>query len=250
MGIINRKLVYALVRVVDAMGFKSGGLRDRMRPVPMATVEKYHCAMWALDVLGPTPGAGTERSLLDTLWKNATLAAENASGPDGGKIATDIIATLNSECERVLQQCEKDRERQVWEKQRDFLVGSLKRVRRAAALNDIEHLHYYKKQDTIFSVDMRHPNFQIGYDVWQGLVTELKESVTRALYSDKPPHARVEYLLGECRKLIWALEAGDVSKLEGYVKSPLHLSKEEEGRVLWEGFREHAAKVLRTAGAV
>ncbi len=248
MSIINRKLVAGFRRLMQA--FQSQTHRDRMRQIPAATIEKYHCAMWALDTLGPTPQAAVERGLLDQLWRYATYSAENAAGPDGGMIATDIIQTLNNECERILQACEKDRERQMWEKQRDFLVGSIKRVRRAAALNDIQHLHYYKKQDTIFSVDMKHPDFQIAYDLWQGLVTELKEAVTRSLYNNKPPHARVEYLLKECRKLIQALEAGDVSMLEGYEKSALHLSKEEEGRVLWEGFREHAAKVLKTAGAV
>lgn len=247
MSLVNQSLVSAFRRLYRHFATTRTVHRDRMRPVPDTVVEKYYRAIWALDTLGPV--ASGDRRALDELWRNASHVAENASGPDGSAIAADIISTLNEQCERVIREVEKDRERQTWEKQRDFLVGSLRRIRRAAMLNDIEHLHYYKKNDQIFGVDTRHPDFQIGYDLWQGLVVELKEAVTRSLYNDKPPHPRVEYLLTECRKLIWALEAGDVSQLDGYVKSPLHLSKEEHGRVLWEAVREHAAKVIAMAEA-
>jgi hypothetical protein len=249
MSLVNQSLVRAFRRLMKAFQAtrKETGRRDRMRPMPDAVVEKYHRAIWALDMLGPM--GSNDRRGLDELWRNATHVAEHASGPDGGAIAADIISTLNDQCERVIRECEKDPERPMWEKQRDFLVGSLRRVRRAAMLNDIEHLHYYKKQDQVFSIDMKHPDFQVGYDLWQGLVVELKEAVTRSLYNNKPNHLRVEYLLTECRKLIWALEAGDVSKLNHYERSPLHLSKEEEGRILWEGVREHAAKVIAQSGA-
>lgn len=249
MNLVDQYLVRNFRRLMRAFQTtrKSIGARDAMRPMPEAVIEKYHRAIWALDVLGPV--ASSDRRGLDELWRNASHVAEHASGPDGGAIAADIIRELNDQCERILREIEKDPERQMWEKQRDFLIGSLRRVRRAAMLNDVDHLHYYKKQDMIFSVDMKHPNFQIGYDLWQGLVTELKEAVTRSLYNNRPPHPRVEYLLTECRKLIWALEAGDVSRLTHYEKSALHLSKEEEGRVLWEGIREHAAKVIAQAGA-
>jgi len=247
MSLVNHSLVRAFRRVKAAFASTRRHHRDAMRPIPDATIEKYHRALWALDVLGPM--ADMDRVALDELWRNATHVATNASGTDGGAIAADIIGVLNEQCERVIREAEKDRERQLWQKQRDFLVGTLRRIRRAAMLNDIEHLHYYKKHDMMFTVDTKHPQFQVGYDLWQGLCTELKMGVTYALYSDKPNHPRVEYLLTEFRNLIWALEAGDVSKLGGYdpEKSPLRLSKEQEGRMLWEAVREHAAKVIAQA---
>jgi len=247
MGIVNQSLVSAFRKLKRAFDVTRTVHRDRMRPMPAAVIEKYHRAIWAIDTLGPV--AGGDRRALDELWRNAAHVAENASGADGGAIAADIIATLNDQCERVITEVEKDRERPTWQKQRDFLVGSLRRVRRTSALNDVEHLHFYRKSDQIFSVDMKHPDFRVGYDLWQGLVAETKAAITYALYDNNPCHPRVQYLLTECRKLIWALEAGDVSKLDMYTHSPLHLSKEEHGRVLWEAVREHAAKVIAIAEA-
>ncbi len=244
MNLVNQGLVKAFRRLKSAFNSTRSRHRDAMRPIPDVIVEKYHRAIWALDVLGPA--AGADRFAITDLWRNATHVAANASGIEGGAIAEDIIKTLNEQCERVIQAAEKDRERPMHEKQRDFLVGSLRRVRRAAMLNDIDHLHFYKKTDQLFSVDLKHPQFQIGYDLWQGLVTELKAAVTFSLYSSRKLHPRVDYLVTECRKLIKALEGADVSELNMYDpgNSPLHLSPEQEGRMLWEAVREHAAKVI------
>jgi hypothetical protein len=247
LNLVNHSLVRAFRRVKQAFNLTRRHTADRARPIPDATVEKYHRALWALDVLGPP--AEMDRRAICEMWRNASHVASNASGPDGGAIAADIIGLLNQQCEQVIREVEKDRERPLWQKQKDFLIGSLRRIRRAAALNDVEHLHFYKKQDQVFSVDMQHPDFQIGYDLWHGLVTELKTAITHALYDDKPLHPRCEYVVGQMRKLIWALEAADVSQLDHYDpnSSPLHLSKEQQGRMLWEAVREHAAKVIQTS---
>jgi len=244
--IVNLGLVKAFQKLKRAFAASRQRHRDAMRPLPESVVELYHRAMWAIDLLGPAGEA--DRFALITIWRDASHVAANASGADGAMIADDIIRTLKDESERVIRAIEKDTQREIWEKQRDFLVGSLRRVRRTMQLNDVTHLHYYKKHDQAFSVDLHHPQFQVGYDLWQGCVVELKAAISLVIYSKKPLHMKVEYLVAQCRALIHALEGADLSGLM-YEKSPLHLSVEEEGRRLWEGVREHAAKVIAQSEA-
>src|ERR1044071_6481254 len=120
MNLVNQSLVKAFRRLKSAFNSTRSRHRDSMRPIPDAVVEKYHRAIWALDVLGPA--AAMDRFALTTLWRDATHVAANASGVDGGTIAEDIIRTLNDQCEHVIQATEKDRERPMHEKQRDFIV--------------------------------------------------------------------------------------------------------------------------------
>jgi hypothetical protein len=244
--IVNLSLVAAFRKLKQAFNATRQRHRDAMRPLPESVVELYHRAVWAIDLLGPAGDA--DRFALWQIWRDASHVAANASGAEGGMIAEDIIRTLKDESEKVLRAIEKDGQREIWEKQRDFLVGTLRRVRRTMQLNDVTHLHYYKKHDAVFSVDLHHPDFQVGYDLWQGVVTELKAAITFVIYSPKPLHLKVEYIVGQMRKLIMALESADLSGLM-YEKSPLHLSKEEEGRMLWEAVREHAAKVIAQSEA-
>lgn len=216
--------------------------RDATRPIPDALIEKYYRAIWALDTLGPP--ASEDRWNLRAMWRDATLSVAQASGPDGGAIAEDIVRILNEQCERILREVEKDPNRAEWEKQRDFLVGSLRRIKRATALNDVDHLHFYKKNDQTFSVDLHHPVFQVGYWLWQGCVEELKAAVTFTVFRERPPHLRVDHLLTAIRRIIRGLEHYDMSGFPNYQKSSLHLSKEQEGRVLWEALREEIARVI------
>jgi hypothetical protein len=245
MNIVNHSLRLAFRRVMSAFQSTRQKHRDAMRPIPDQIVEKYHRAMWALDVLGP--GAKDDRDAMREMWQNATSVAANASGPDGAAIAADIIKVLNEQCEKILRQCEKDPHRPEWEKQRDFLVGSLRRVRRACVLNDTDHLHFYRKSNEVFNVDLQHPQFQVGYFLWQGIREELKAAVTFTVFRDRPLHLRVDYLVTQIRAIIRALEHNDLQGFD-YTKSALHLSKEQEGRIMWEAVRAQIAKVIANSG--
>lgn len=238
------QLQMALRKLASVFRFTRGPGKANAREIPQATVEKYHRAMWAIDVLGPT--AVGDRWALREMWQNATHVAANADGVDGAAIAQDLIGVLNEQCERVIRQCEKDVNRAMWEKQRDFLVGSLRRVRRAAALGDTDHLHFYKKGNEVFNVDLKHEVFQIGYQLWQGLREEMKAAITLALYSERPNHVMVEYLLTSMRKIIRAMEYADLSGFEHFDPrdSKLHFSQEQQGQMLWEAVREEIARVI------
>ena len=244
MSFIPDKIIRGLRNLVNYFQGVRSDHKDAMRPIPEAIIEKYHRAIWAIDTLGPV--AKDDRWKLRETWRLATHVAANASGPEGGAIAEDLIQMLNAHCEKIIRECEKDGNRAIWEKQRDFLCGSLRRVRRAMQLNDIEHLHFYEKAAEIFNVETNHPTFQIGYHLWQGVREELKAAVTYTLYDNKPLHPKVEYLIAQTRAIIKALDTSDVTPLGTYdpTKSPLHLSPEQEGRILWDGVREHSSKVI------
>ncbi len=247
MNLIPNQLRSALRRLSHAFNSHRGPYRRNARPIPDATIEKYHRAIWALDTMGPV--AAPDRWALREIWTHATQVAANADGPDGGAIAADLIRTLNEQCERVLRECEKDPNRVLWEKQRDFLAGSLRRVRRACALQDVEHLHFYKKQAEVFNVDLKHPKFQVGYYLWQGIREELKAAVSYAIFSDKPLHPKVQRVVDSCRKIIRALEYADLEGFDFFDprKSALDLSQEQQGELLWEAVRTEIARVTAAA---
>lgn len=248
MSVVNHTLAMAFRRVMRAFSMTRQRHRDAMRPIPEVVVEKYHRSMWALDVLGPA--AKGDRDVLREMWQNATHVAANAAGVEGAAIAEDIIKHLNEQCERILQQCEKDPQRAEWEKQRDFLVGSLRRVRRACMLNDTDHLHFYRREAEVFNVDLQHPQFQVGYFLWQGIREELKSAVTFTIFRDRPLHLRVEYLVTQIRAIIRALEYADLEGFDAFnpQNSKLHFSKEQQGHLLWEAVREQIAKVIAQSG--
>jgi hypothetical protein len=215
------------------------------RPVPERLVEKYHRAIWAIDLMGPN--AKGERWELRQMWSRLQLACAMRNDDNDAKHEAEVdrmLDAMNAEVDRVLVS-EKDRNRLDWQKQRDFLLGSLRRVRRATTLNDTQHLHFFSGAE-IFDVDMRHQEFQIGYKLWQGVRTELKEAMSLTLYSTKPLHPAVRELHEAIRRIVYALEYADVTKLSHYNvnKSPLHLSKEQEGRVLFEAVREEIGRTI------
>ncbi len=249
MSLVPDGLVIAFRRVMRAFQSTRGPIRHAQRPIPDAIVEKYHRAIWAIDTLGVP--ADADRWALREMWRNATFVAANASGPEGGLIADDIIKTLNELCERILREAEKDPNRPEWEKQRDFIVGSLRRVRRACMMNDVGHLHFYKKNDQMFSIETHHPVFQVGYHLWQGIVEEMKGAVTFTVFRDRPLHLRVENLLARVRGIISAVQHQDFSGFKHYDprKSRLALSPEQEGRLLWEAVREEIASVIALSEA-
>ena len=122
----------------------------------------------------------------------------------------------------------------------------MRRVRRATTLDDPSHLHYYDAVKEIFDVDMKHEVFQCGYRLWQSIRTEIKEALSLTLVNSRPLHPEVEELHAAMRRVVTALETADVSGLLYYNpnKSALHLSKEEEGRILWEAVREEIGRTV------
>ncbi len=215
------------------------------RPVPERLVEKYHRAIWAIDLLGAN--AASDRWDLRNAWGQLHMACgmKNEDGDPRHEAEVDrLLENMSELVDRTLIN-EKDRNRADWEKQRDFLLGSLRRVRRATTLNEVDHLHFFSGRE-IFDANLRHPEFQIGYRLWQGIRTELKEALSLTLYGDKPPHNTVRELHEAIRRIVYAMEYADVSKLNHYSaqKSPLHLSKEQEGRVLWDAVRTEIGKTV------
>ncbi len=250
MSIVSNQLRRSFQKLAQIFQGTRGKYRHNARPIPELVVEKYHRAIWALDTLGPL--GLVDRAALTEMWRYASFVAANADGPDGGRIAHDIITTLSEQCEKVLGAVEKDTQRPEWQKQRDFLVGSMRRVRRACAMQDIEHLHFYKKDAEMFNVDLQgHPRMQIGYHLWQGIVREMKDAITYVVFRDRPLSKQVEATVQAMRKIIRALEYAD---LEGFSFDPkqhaIHLSKEQEGEMMWVAIREEISRVVGVAEAM
>lgn len=245
--IVSQDLRRALRRVFFWWKQNRGPTRDAMRPIPDHTIAMYHRAIWSLDTLGP--GADADRQALRDIWGHATVVAANASGQDGPAIAQDLIRTLNEQCERVVRETEKDGNRPEWQKQRDFLLGSLRRVRRACAMNDVGHLHFYKRTNEPFNLDLhQHPTYQIGYHLWQGVVREMKDAISFAVYRDKPPpHLQVEWLMKRIRQVIKAIEFADLTGFEGYKSSDIYVSQDLQAQVLWTAVRDEIALVIAQA---
>lgn len=221
------------------------------RPVPTTLVERYHCAIYAIDMLGPQ--AFGDRAYLRAAWQamQVLCAMKNEDGDPLHEAECDrIITNMSDLCDRALAN-EKDHNRTLWEKQRDFLVGTMRRVRRATTLDDPSHLHYFDAVKEIFDAEMKHEIFQVGYRLWQAIRTEIKEAISLTLFGDKPPHPSVLELQAALRRVVTALEFADVSGLSHYAvnKSPLHLSPQEEGRVLWEAVRTEIGKTVVMAEA-
>lgn len=211
---------------------------DRRRKIPDRMVEKYHRAIFAIDMLGP--GACGDRHYLRMAWQNVHVACNM-------RVNEEDFAAHDAEVERMITTMadlldralgyEKDKQRPLWQKQRDFLVGSLKRVRRATTLNDTEHLHFYRDMEP-FGVDLHHPEFQISYKLWQGVRVELGEALNLSMMHPQE-HPIVAWIHAAIRRVLWAMEHADVSKLDHYNpnNSPLHISKEDQARMLWEAVR-------------
>jgi hypothetical protein len=218
------------------------------RPIADRLVEKYHRAVYALDPLGQA--AAVHRWALRMSWSQLCMAlAQESNGPEHEAALDRMLAEMERSADVILRDHEKDRNRATWEKQRDFLVGSLRRVRKATTLDDTGHLHFFTGQE-IFDVTMTHPRFQCGYRLWQGIRTELKEALSLTLHI-QPVHPLVGELHAAIRRIVTALESASVEGLNHYdpMKSPLHLSTEQQGRMLWEAVREEIGKTVVMAEA-
>lgn len=212
------------------------------RPIPARLERKFYLAIYAVDTLGPSAMA---RWSLRRSWQQLQLAcAQHSDDPQHGAQLEHMISSMGESIDAFLSKHEKDRNRQDWEKQRDFLVGTMRRVRRATTLDDTEHLHFYSGAE-IFDAKMQHAKFQVGYRLWQGIRTEMKEALSLTLFI-QPPHPVVQELHAAIRRIVTALEQADVSGLSYYDpnKSPLHLSPEQQGRMLWEAVREEIGKTV------
>jgi hypothetical protein len=221
------------------------------REIPDRLVQKYHHAVYAIDLLGTD--AKQKRDALRSSWAYLQLqCATNTDGPQKAShemFLDKLIAASTEAIDAFLAKHEKDKYRPDWQKQRDFLVGTMKRVRRATTLDDTDHLHFYGGAE-IFDAKMDHARFQVGYTLWQGIRTEMKTALSLTLYS-QPVHPAVAELHAAIRRIITALESADVSKLNCYdpSKSALHLSEEQQGRMLWEAVREEIGKTVVMAEA-
>lgn len=220
-----------------------------MRPVPEKLVERYHCAIYAIDTLGPK--ANGDRAYIRAAWQAMLVlfAMKNEDGNVQHEAECDrIMANMNDLCAQALRH-ERDSNRTLWQKQRDFLIGTMRRVRRATTLDDPSHLHYYDAVKEIFDADLKHEKFQVGYRLWQSIRTEIKDAITLTLIGDAPPHPAVQELHTALRRVIAALEFADVSGLETYDITKTDTSKEQEGRVLWEAVRTEIGRTVVMAEA-
>ncbi len=221
------------------------------RPIPDKLIERYHCAIYAIDTLGPK--ANGDRAYIRAAWQamQVLCAMKNEDGDPKHEAECDrIIANMGDLCAQALRH-ERDSNRPLWQKQRDFLIGTMRRVRRATTLDDPSHLHYYDAVKEIFDADMKHEKFQVGYRMWQAIRAEIKDAISLTLFGSQTPHAAVQELHAALRRVVTALEFADVSGLSHYEvnKSPLHLSAEEEGRVLWEAVRTEIGRTVVLAEA-
>lgn len=221
------------------------------RPIPDKLVERYHTAIYAIDTLGPK--ANGDRAYMRAAWQalQVACAMKNEDGDAAHEAELDrLIANMNDLCAQAIRH-ETDSNRTFWQKQRDFLIGTMRRVRRATTLDDPSHLHYYDAVREIFDADMKHEKFQVGYRLWQALRTEIKDAISLTLVGNAPPHPSVLELHAALRRVITALELADITGLSHYAveESPLHLSPEQEGRVLWEAVRTEIGKTVVMAEA-
>lgn len=218
------------------------------RPIPDRLVDKYHRAVYALDPLGTA--ASAHRWALRISWSQLCMAcAQNDIGPQGEAELDRMLGTIEHSIDTILREHERDRNRPDWEKQRDFLCGALRRVRRATTVDDVDHLHFFTGRE-IFDANLQHPRFQAGYKLWQGIRTEMKEALSLTLHK-QPVHPAVQELHTAIRRIVTALESASVDGLNHYdpLKSPLHLSQEQQGRILWEAVREEIGKTVLMAEA-
>lgn len=218
------------------------------RPVPDRLVNKYHRAVYAIDLLGQQGAA--HRWALRQSWSMLCLAmAQDSNGPEHEADLDRMLGEFERSVDVIIRDHEKDRNRAEWEKMRDFLVGSLRRVRRATTLDDTDHLHFFTGRE-IFDAQMQHPRFQCGYRLWQGIRTELKEALSLTLHM-QPVHPAVAEIHAAIRRIVTALESASVAGLNHYdpTHSALHLSEEQQGRILWEAVRTEIGKTVLLAEA-
>lgn len=218
------------------------------RPIPDRLVDKYHRAVYAIDTLGVP--AAAHRWALRTSWGQLCMCCAQEGTNPAQEVELDrMLGEMERSCDVILREHEKDRHRADWEKQRDFLVGTMRRVRRATTLDDTDHLHFFTGRE-IFDANMNHPRFQCGYRLWQGIRTELKEALSLTLHK-QPVHPAVAELHAAIRRIVTALESASVAGLNHYDpdKSALHLSAEQQGRILWEAVREEIGRTVLMAEA-
>lgn len=218
------------------------------RPIPERLIDKYHRAVYAIDTLGAP--AAVHRWALRTSWGQLCLATSQPGDAPEHEAGLDrMLGEMERSCDIIIREHEKDRQRADWEKQRDFLVGTMRRVRRATSLDDVDHLHFFTGRE-IFDANMTHPRFQCGYRLWQGIRTELKEALSLTLHQ-QPVHPAVAELHAAIRRIVAALETASVEGLNHYdpTKSALHLSHEQQGRILWEAVRDEIGRTVLMAEA-
>ncbi len=240
-----------------------------MKTIQDAT-EQYHRAIWALDSAGWSRRA--DQYWLMQRWQHcAKLANWQGSDPEFYSSEVDRLIEVADECIRA---CEHDHDRPQWQKQRDYLLGVVKRCLFAANTRVPPHvprsflqrlwevfknarpdglsaaeasfladlaakLHYYSPSQEDFHADLG-----VGYYLWQGLRAELKQAITLANLSGDD-HADVRDIADRIRTVIRALEHGDTEQLGHYDRSALHLSDEQHRAKLWEGVVTELAWILR-----
>ncbi len=233
--------------------------------------ETYYRAMWALDSAGFNRRA--DAIWLKMRWGHCMRLA-NLQGCDPGFYSSEVLRLIEvaDQCIRV---CEKDHQRTRWEMQRDFLLGVVKRCLFAANtkvpprvpqsfmaqifarfrasrpdgltpqevsfMADLAaKLHWYHPEAEDFHADLG-----VGYFLWAGLRSELKEGITLADLSGDEDHRDVRDIADRMRNVIRALEHGETDGLEHYDKSRLHLSEEQHRAKLWEGVCVELQYILR-----
>lgn len=211
------------------------------------TRDKYHRAIWAADVLEGQSAANTRWDLVRH-WDRFVLACHADVDGSPSEAVQNLVNDLHNTREKLEHMCgasitkaEKYKGRKDFEKQRDFIVGSCRRVLHALKAVDTRGLHFYREEHELFTVNeqsLPDPVFGIGYYLWLGVRKELKMTLTLALYRNKDYERPMLRKLTQCiQGLLHAMEYGDPSKLEFYKphKSPLHLSNEQDNKQLWEG---------------
>lgn len=218
------------------------------REVSTSLVEKYHRAVWALDHLG-LPAKPARQILTQNYLALMLHYGQSGEGPDAEKALDDATGQVAAMCEQALRK-EQDSNRLEWQKQRDFLVNAMRRVHYAMRANDIGMLHFFSPNNEIFSADV-HPVHKVGYKLWQGVRTELKEAISHAMLRPRELHPAVLYVVEAMRRIIRALEFADVTGFAYYSPdaSPLHLSAEQQGRQLWEGVTEEIGETVKVSDA-
>jgi hypothetical protein len=237
--------------------------------------KQYYRAIWALDSAGFTQRVN--QHWLMKRWDHcARISAMHGNDPDlfGGE-----IQGLIDESERCIKVCEKDHDRPEWEKQRDYLIGVVKRCIVAANTQQppeaprsfLQRMFAYFKKDTQLTGGMSNQELSfmtdlagklhyympfkedfnadlgVGYFLWQGLRAELKQGITLANIAETA-HPDVVVTANRMRDVIRALEHGETDGLEHYEKSKLNLSEEQHRKRLWEGVVTELEWIVKNNG--
>lgn len=237
-----------------------------------SATEKYYRAIWALDSIG-LDGKINQHSLR-LRWQHLALLS-SVPDIDQGLLSSEV-RNLVSVSEAAISKFEKCDSRS--KAQRDYLLGVVYRCLKAnrlkqpkvappgtmekffrlfrksalateltreeiAYLNELcSILHYYSPSTENFHADLG-----IGYYLWQGIRTELKEGITLA-YLDGNESKKVSDVAESIRSIIAALEHNEPERLRHYQKSQLHLSDMEYGKLLSEAIIKEMQTILTEAG--